>query len=239
MTMLQPFTGPMRRRIASVNGKISGSINRKENKEDVSRVAAWAVNFGSLLRDKSGLKLFTEFLKREFSDENIDFWKECEEYKDFKDVSSRKRKAKAIFEKYITSDAPRAVNIDDITRQQVEAQLENPSSETFVDAQTKTFYLMKQDSYSRFLKSDLYKNRLMINMEKKMQDLRISMDTKGDSAQEKKGGSLQRHFKNWTTTVNYTRTDNRENEENHGNSWIRRRMDSMSNILKRNKRNRH
>ena len=57
--MLQPFTGPMRRRIASVNGKISGSINRKENKEDVSRVAAWAVNFDSLLRDKSGLKLFT------------------------------------------------------------------------------------------------------------------------------------------------------------------------------------
>ena len=98
---------------------------------------------------------------------------------------------------------------------------------------------MKQDSYSRFLKSDLYKNRLLNNMEKKMQDLRVSMDTKGDSAQEKKCGSLQRHFKNWTTTVNYTRTDNRENEENHGNSWIRRRMDSMSNILKRNKRNRH
>ncbi|KAI0242030.1 Regulator of G-protein signaling 12 [Lamellibrachia satsuma] len=42
---------------------------------------SWAVNFNNLLSDKSGLAAFTDFLKKEFSEENIKFWSRCEHYK--------------------------------------------------------------------------------------------------------------------------------------------------------------
>jgi regulator of G-protein signaling len=34
-----------------------------------------------LLNDEEGLHVFTEFLKKEFSQENIQFWTECEKLK--------------------------------------------------------------------------------------------------------------------------------------------------------------
>ena len=37
-------------------------------------VAAWGVNFDRLMKNKQGQKYFAEFLKSEYSDENILFW---------------------------------------------------------------------------------------------------------------------------------------------------------------------
>ena len=48
---------------------------------DIGRVASWAVGFEKLLNDEMGLHVFTEFLKKEFSQENIQFWIECEKLK--------------------------------------------------------------------------------------------------------------------------------------------------------------
>jgi hypothetical protein len=42
---------------------------------------SWAVSFEKLLNDQMGLHVFTEFLKKEFSQENIQFWMECEKLK--------------------------------------------------------------------------------------------------------------------------------------------------------------
>ncbi len=48
-------------------------------------MASWAVGFEKLLNDEMGLYVFTEFLKKEFSQENIQFWIECEKLKTLSD----------------------------------------------------------------------------------------------------------------------------------------------------------
>ena len=53
---------------------------------DIGRVASWAVGFEKLLNDEMGLYVFTEFLKKEFSQENIQFWTECEKLKKYTDL---------------------------------------------------------------------------------------------------------------------------------------------------------
>ncbi len=52
---------------------------------DIGRVASWAVGFEKLLNDDMGLHVFTEFLKKEFSQENIQFWIACEKFKKLSD----------------------------------------------------------------------------------------------------------------------------------------------------------
>ena len=52
---------------------------------EIGRVASWAVGFEKLLNDEMGLYVFTEFLKKEFSQENIQFWIACEKFKKLSD----------------------------------------------------------------------------------------------------------------------------------------------------------
>jgi lipid-binding SYLF domain-containing protein len=52
---------------------------------EIGRVASWAVGFEKLLNDDMGLSIFTEFLKKEFSQENIQFWIACEKFKKLSD----------------------------------------------------------------------------------------------------------------------------------------------------------
>ncbi|KAL7976395.1 hypothetical protein Chor_015459 [Crotalus horridus] len=42
------------------------------------RVASWAVSFERLLQDPLGIRYFSDFLRKEFSEENILFWQACE-----------------------------------------------------------------------------------------------------------------------------------------------------------------
>lgn len=56
-----------------------------------------------------GLAAFRTFLKSEFSDENIEFWMACEEYKKMKNSSKLLSKANKIYKEFIDSQAPREV----------------------------------------------------------------------------------------------------------------------------------
>ena len=53
--------------------------------------------------------MFEEFLKSEFSDENVQFWKACERFKTLP-VDTLKKESEAIFEEYIAPHAPKMVN---------------------------------------------------------------------------------------------------------------------------------
>lgn len=59
----------------------------------------------------AGLETFTRFLKTEFSEENIEFWIACEDFKKSKNPQQIIQKAKGIYEKFIQSDAPQEVKI--------------------------------------------------------------------------------------------------------------------------------
>jgi hypothetical protein len=47
--------------------------------------ASWAVNLDRLISDGLGLAALMEFLKKEFSQENLQFWIACERFKKTED----------------------------------------------------------------------------------------------------------------------------------------------------------
>ncbi|XP_026709878.1 regulator of G-protein signaling 18 isoform X2 [Athene cunicularia] len=118
----------------------------------------WSESFDKLLSEKAGLDAFTKFLKTEFSEENIEFWIACEDYKKNKTAHELLPKAKIIYETFIQKDAPKEVNLDFQTKEVTSQNIAQPIITTFDAAQNTVYRLMEQDSYPRFLRSDLYLN---------------------------------------------------------------------------------
>ncbi|NXQ39793.1 regulator of G-protein signaling 18-like isoform X2 [Catharus ustulatus] len=116
----------------------------------------WGESFDKLLSEKAGLDAFTKFLKTEFSEENIEFWIACEDYKKSKSAHELLPKAKTIFETFIQKDAPKEVNLDFHTREVTSRSMGQPERSTFEAAQSTVYRLMEQDSYPRFLRSAPY-----------------------------------------------------------------------------------
>ncbi|KAG7329741.1 hypothetical protein KOW79_005963 [Hemibagrus wyckioides] len=117
----------------------------------------WSQSLETLLRSKTGKTTFQAFLKSEFSDENIEFWMICEDFKKIKRNSTLTSRAKKIFERYIQAEAPREINIDHKTRDLIKENVQTPTRYCFDEAQRIVFSLMEKDSYPRFLRSDLYR----------------------------------------------------------------------------------
>ncbi|XP_054996320.1 regulator of G-protein signaling 12 isoform X2 [Sorex araneus] len=130
------------------------------------RVASWAVSFERLLQDPLGVQYFSDFLRREFSEENILFWQACEGLThvpahDQKELSYR---ARDIFSRFLCSKATTPVNID--SQAQLAADiLDAPHPDMFKEQQLQIFNLMKFDSYTRFLKSPLYQACILAEVE--------------------------------------------------------------------------
>ncbi|KAI5109434.1 regulator of G-protein signaling 8, partial [Silurus meridionalis] len=119
-------------------------------------VAKWTDSFDFLLSNKYGLAAFRAFLKTEFSDENIEFWLACEDYKKIKSPAKLVSKANKIYKEFIEVQAPREVNIDFKTREETRQKLLEPTSSSLNAIQTKVYSLMEKDSYPRFLRSKFY-----------------------------------------------------------------------------------
>lgn len=58
-----------------------------------------------------GLTSFKSFLKSEFSEENLEFWLACEDYKKIKSPAKMAEKAKKIYEEFIQTEAPKEVGL--------------------------------------------------------------------------------------------------------------------------------
>lgn len=119
--------------------------------------STWSTAFEKLLSDPAGIHTFSEFLKKEFSAENIYFWTACERYTKIDDTNERIKEAIAIFSKHLEIGAPEPVNVDSQARNTTQENLENADRNLFASAQKQIFNLMKFDSYARFIRSDLYK----------------------------------------------------------------------------------
>ncbi|VDI63387.1 regulator of G-protein signalling 3 [Mytilus galloprovincialis] len=124
----------------------------------------WSKSLEDLLRDKNGVELFLLFLRSEFSEENLEFWISCEEFRTCNE-SSMPVMAQKIYQEFVVSKAPKEVNLDADTRTETIENLENLSRDTFDAPQHKIQALMAKDSYPRFLESDLYQY-LMENVSK-------------------------------------------------------------------------
>uniref|UniRef100_A0A667ZNI1 Regulator of G protein signaling 16 n=1 Tax=Myripristis murdjan TaxID=586833 RepID=A0A667ZNI1_9TELE len=107
---------------------------------------------------RDGLCAFTAFLVSEFSEENIAFYFACEEYRGIKSASKLPAKAQKIYDEFISSEAPREVNIDHETRDITKANMLAPSTSCFDLAQHRIYMLMAKDCYPRFLRSPAYRD---------------------------------------------------------------------------------
>ncbi|XP_068764453.1 regulator of G-protein signaling 11 isoform X3 [Struthio camelus] len=123
------------------------------------RVERWAFGFGELLADPLGRAQLLDFLKKEFSAENLSFWEACEELR-YGEQSRVAAVVASIYQQFLAPGATRWVNIDSKTMERTLEGIKAPHRYVMDDAQMHIYMLMKKDSYPRFLKSELYRNLL-------------------------------------------------------------------------------
>lgn len=116
------------------------------------QAAEWKSSLRELISDPEGAELFLAFLQSEFSEENLQFWLSCEEFKKLRGPALE-HKARQIYSKYVKAGAPHEVNIDSETRNTVKANLTSPTPDMFDFSQHIIYTLMERDSYRRFLRS--------------------------------------------------------------------------------------
>ncbi|KAI4900010.1 hypothetical protein NFI96_014513 [Prochilodus magdalenae] len=147
-------------------------LSRRKQKNDIRCVLVQKVTYTSdadsrlqendilklekLLEDKRYLAAFRAFLQSEFSEENIEFWLACKEYKETTSSSMRSKKAAQIYHEFLDPMAQKEVNIDYQTREKIKRSIGNPDPSCFDEAERLVFKLMERDSCPRFLKSAVY-----------------------------------------------------------------------------------
>ncbi|XP_032274211.1 regulator of G-protein signaling 3 isoform X3 [Phoca vitulina] len=158
--------GIFRRRNESPGAQPAGKADKmvKSFKPTSEEALKWGESLEKLLLHKYGLAVFQAFLRTEFSEENLEFWLACEDFKKVKSQSKMAAKAKKIFAEYIAIQACKEVNLDSYTREHTKDNLQSVTHGCFDLAQKRIFGLMEKDSYPRFLRSDLYLD--LINQKK-------------------------------------------------------------------------
>ncbi|XP_017131385.1 regulator of G-protein signaling loco isoform X3 [Drosophila elegans] len=134
--------------------------------------SSWGSSFERMLQDAAGMQTFSEFLKKEFSAENIYFWTACERYRLLESEAERVLQAREIFGKHLANSSSDPVNVDSQARSLTAEKLATAAPDIFAAAQKQIFNLMKFDSYQRFIRSDLYKS--CVEAEQKHQPLPYS-----------------------------------------------------------------
>nr|XP_027785743.1 regulator of G-protein signaling 10 isoform X1 [Marmota flaviventris] len=84
--------------------------------QSLKTTAKWATSLESLLEDPEGVKRFREFLKKEFSEENVLFWLACEDFKKLQDKKQMQEKAKEIYVTFLSNKASSQVNVEGQSR---------------------------------------------------------------------------------------------------------------------------
>lgn len=106
------------------------------------------------MRSPGGRKIFRDFLRCEYSEENILFWLACEELKNETNPEAIEEKARFIYEDYISILSPKEVSLDSRVREIVNRNMVEPTPHTFDEAQLQIYTLMHRDSYPRWVSLD-------------------------------------------------------------------------------------
>ncbi|NWX07222.1 RGS21 protein, partial [Caloenas nicobarica] len=126
-------------------------------RSDAGEAMAWSMSVDKVLANKDGVAAFRTFLKSEFSEENVEFWLACEDFKKTRSATKIALKAQKIYSDFIQADAPKEINIDFHTKNHIAQNMSEPTLSCFDDAQRLIYSLMAKDSFPRFLRSEEYK----------------------------------------------------------------------------------
>ncbi|XP_039695752.1 regulator of G-protein signaling 4 isoform X2 [Pteropus medius] len=132
---------------------LPASCLRRVSQEEVKK---WAESLENLISHECGLAAFRAFLQSEYSEENIDFWLSCEEFKKIKSPSKLSPRAEKIYREFVSAQAPKEVNLDARTRAETSRGVREPTRTCFDAAQRQVFQLLEEDCYPRFLRSRFY-----------------------------------------------------------------------------------
>uniref|UniRef100_A0A3Q2YRW0 Regulator of G protein signaling 2 n=1 Tax=Hippocampus comes TaxID=109280 RepID=A0A3Q2YRW0_HIPCM len=147
--------------LLKTNSAHSISNRMKTKSPTVDDVTQWAQSLDKLLGHKYGKTAFCIFLKTEFCEENIEFWNACEDLRMLSSHQELTSKANSIYEEFIKNEAPKEVNLDFYTKNKIIQNLNEPNVASFLAAQRKVYSLMENNSYPRFIHSELY-NELLV-----------------------------------------------------------------------------
>ncbi|XP_061405346.1 regulator of G-protein signaling 20-like isoform X1 [Lethenteron reissneri] len=147
-------------RRTSRDTKLESIPSPGESAPSPEEVRAWGRSFDRLMRSAAGRRVFREFLRSEFSEENLLFWLSCEELTHESDPAAIEERARNIYEDYISILSPKEVSLDSRVREVINRNMLEPTPHTFDDAQLQIYTLMHRDSYPRFINSVLYKSLL-------------------------------------------------------------------------------
>ncbi|XP_045482456.1 regulator of G-protein signaling 7 isoform X1 [Harmonia axyridis] len=129
--------------------------------KDISarRVKRWAFSLKELLQDPIGREHFIKFLDKEFSGENLKFWEAVQELKSLPQ-SEVQTKVNEIWAEFLAPDASCPINVDCQSYEVTKKNMENLDRWSFDCSAAHVYHLMKSDSYSRYLRSEMYKDFL-------------------------------------------------------------------------------
>ncbi|XP_066247536.1 regulator of G-protein signaling 17 [Euwallacea similis] len=156
------------------NGRTKGSTIddspgkgvQEEVRVSAEELRSWGKSFDKLMKSAAGRKVFRNFLRGEYSEENILFWLACDDFKKHTDKAYTERRSRLIYMNYIHPDSSTEVSLDSRVREIVKKQLQEPQPNMYDEAQLQIYTLMQRDSYPRFLNSPAFKD-LMQQAEKK------------------------------------------------------------------------
>ncbi|XP_049963833.1 regulator of G-protein signaling 17 [Schistocerca serialis cubense] len=123
----------------------------------LEEIRSWGKSFDRLMKSAAGRKVFRDFLRCEYSEENILFWLACEDLKKESNPDVVEEKARFIYEDYISILSPKEVSLDSRVREIVNRNMVDPTPHTFDEAQLQIYTLMHRDSYPRFVNSTQFK----------------------------------------------------------------------------------
>ncbi|XP_018120654.2 regulator of G-protein signaling 17 isoform X1 [Xenopus laevis] len=126
----------------------------------VEEILSWSHNFDKMMKSLAGQNLFREFLRTEYSEENLLFWLACEDLKNEQNTKIVEDKARNIYEDYISILSSKEVSLDSRVREVINRNLLDPTAHMYEDAQLQIYTLMHRDSFPRFLNSHVYKSLL-------------------------------------------------------------------------------
>lgn len=124
-------------------------ISPLHSRPTLDEIRSWGKSFDRLMRSPGGRKIFRDFLRCEYSEENILFWLACEELKKQTNPEAIEEKARFIYEDYISILSPKEVSLDSRVREIVNRNMVEPTPHTFDEAQLQIYTLMHRDSYPR------------------------------------------------------------------------------------------
>lgn len=131
-----------------------------EQRPSLEELLSWARSFEMMLRSLEGREIFREFLRSEYSEDNLLFWLACEELKKETNPSVVDEKARIIYEDYVSILSPKEVSLDSRVREGINQSLAEPSNLIYEEAQLQIYTLMHRDSFPRFLNSSVYRDLL-------------------------------------------------------------------------------